>query len=85
MAIFTKFCLQAFRYKDMKIYFYDDIHLTKMAAMPIYGKNTFKILFPETSEPISDLQLRLLYGKCDSGKFLLNKQPVILKLVHIVN
>ena len=28
-------------------------HITMMAAMPIYGKKTFKIFFPGTSGPIS--------------------------------
>ena len=37
----------------MKIYKYDDGHMTKMAVMPIYGKNSQKNLFPRTSGPIS--------------------------------
>ena len=28
-------------------------HMTKMAAMPIYGKNPSKIFFAETAEPIA--------------------------------
>ena len=28
-------------------------HMTKMAAMPIYGKNPSKILFAGTTEPIA--------------------------------
>ena len=28
-------------------------HMTKMAAMPIYGKHPSKIFFPETGRPIS--------------------------------
>ena len=35
----------------MKIYYYDAGHMTKMAAMPIYGKNPSKI--SETSGLIS--------------------------------
>ena len=35
----TKFCMEAFRYKEIKIYLHDAGHMNKMAAMPIYGKN----------------------------------------------
>ena len=35
----TKFCMQAFRYKGMKIYTHDAAHMTKMAIMPIYGND----------------------------------------------
>ena len=37
----------------MKIYQYDARHMTKMAAMPIYGKVLKKIFFLGTSGPIS--------------------------------
>ena len=37
----------------MKIHKQDAGHMTKMAAMPIYGKNASKIFFPQTSRPIS--------------------------------
>ena len=30
----------------MKIHHHNASHMTKMAAMPIYGKNTLKIFFP---------------------------------------
>ena len=33
----------------MKIHQHNAGHMTKMAAMPIYGKNTLKILFPGTN------------------------------------
>ena len=36
----------------MKIYLHDAGHMTKMAAMPIYGKNTSKIFFSRTGGPI---------------------------------
>ena len=36
----------------MKIYKYDAGHMTKLAAMPIYGKNPSKIFFSGTSGPI---------------------------------
>ena len=35
----------------MKIHQYNAGHMTKMAAMPIYGKNTLKIFFPGTTGP----------------------------------
>ena len=36
----------------MKIHQHFAGHMTKMAAMPIYGKNTLKIFFPGTTEQI---------------------------------
>ena len=38
---------------EMKIYWYDAGHMTKMAASPIYGKNPSKILFSGTGWLIS--------------------------------
>ena len=37
----------------MKIYWHDAGHMTKMAAMHIYGKNPSKIFFSGTGGPIS--------------------------------
>ena len=37
----------------MKICLHDDGHKTKVAAMPIYGKKTFKIFLSDTGGPIS--------------------------------
>ena len=37
----------------MKVHLPDAGHMTKMAAMPIYGKNTLKIFFLGTSRLIS--------------------------------
>ena len=37
----------------MKIYLHYAGHMTKMAAMPIYGKNLSKIFYSGTSETIS--------------------------------
>ena len=34
----NQFFMKAFRYKEMKIWWHDACHMTKMAAMPIYGK-----------------------------------------------
>ena len=36
----------------MKIHQHFAGHMTKMAAMPIYGKNTLKIFFPGTTKQI---------------------------------
>ena len=43
VPIWTKFCMQGFRYKEMKIWWHDAGHMTKIAATPIYGKNPSKI------------------------------------------
>ena len=37
----------------MKIYQHDAGHMTKMAAMPIYGKNPSIIFFSRTGGPVS--------------------------------
>ena len=37
----------------MKMCLHDDGHMTKMAAMPTYGKNPSKIFFSGTGGPIS--------------------------------
>ena len=37
----------------MKICKHDPGHMTKMAAIPIYGKNPSKIFFSRTGRPIS--------------------------------
>ena len=34
--------MYAFGYMEMKINWHDAGHMTKMAAIPIYGKNTLK-------------------------------------------
>ena len=44
----------------MKIYLYDAGHMTKMAAMPVYGKNPLKIF--GTSEPISTKLMYVALG-----------------------
>ena len=56
----------------MKIYEYDVGHMTKMAAMPIYGKTPSKIFFSGTGGPIG-LTLTYFYGKvkfCNFGFFI---------------
>ena len=49
----TKFCILALRYLEVGICWYDAGHMTKMAAMAIYGKKPFKIFFSGTSCRIS--------------------------------
>ena len=44
VPFWTKFCMKAFRYKEMKTWWHDANHMTKMAAMSIYGKNPSKNL-----------------------------------------
>ena len=53
VLIWTKLCMKAFKYKEMKIWWHDAGHMTKMAAMPLYGKNPLKIFFSGTGRPIS--------------------------------
>ena len=45
--------MHALRYNYMKIYQYDNGHMTKMAAKHIYGKTPLKVFFPGISGPIS--------------------------------
>ena len=44
VPIWTKFCMKAFRYKEMKIWWHDAGHMIKMATTPIYGKKHSKNL-----------------------------------------
>ena len=39
-------------YKEIKIWWHDAGHMTKMAATPIYGKNLLNIFFSGTGGPI---------------------------------
>ena len=41
--------MKACRDKEIKIHQHNAGRMTKMAAMPIYGKNTLKIFFPGTT------------------------------------
>ena len=70
----------------MKIYSHDAGHMTKMAAMPIYGKNPSKIFFPGTGGPISTklgiwhrISGELLQDQWSSGSELL--QPMTWNLL----
>ena len=51
------------------------VHMTKMAAMPIYGKNPSKIFFSETGGPISKkLGMKHLWLKYNN--VYINHDPV---------
>ena len=52
VPIWIKFFMKIFRYKEMKIWWHDAGHMTKMAATPIYGKNPSKLFFSWTGRPI---------------------------------
>ena len=52
-SFWTKFCMNAFRYKEIKIHENDAVHMTKMAITSIYGKNPSKIFFSQTGGLIS--------------------------------
>ena len=43
----------SFQVQGNEFFWHDAGHMTKMAAMPIYGKNLSKIFFSETGGPIS--------------------------------
>ena len=53
VPIWTLLCMQAFRYKEMKIWRNVAGHMTKMAATPIHVINPSKIFFSGTCGPIS--------------------------------
>ena len=53
VSFWTKLRKKAFRYKEMKIWWHDAGHMTKMAATPLYSKNSSKIFFSGTCWPIS--------------------------------
>ena len=53
MPIWTKLCMKAFRYKEMKIWWHNAGHMTKMATMLICGKNPSKIFISGTGRLIS--------------------------------
>ena len=53
VPIWTKFCMKAFRCKEMKIWWHVAGHMTKMATTPIYGKSPSKIFFSGSGRLIS--------------------------------
>ena len=52
------------------------VHMTKMAAMPIYGKNTSKIFFSESGEPISK-KLGMKHQWLKHYNVYINHDPVV--------
>ena len=48
----AKFCVEPPWERGTKVYINGPGHMTKMAAMPIYGKNPSKIFFSRTGGPI---------------------------------
>ena len=51
-------------------------HMTKMAAMPIYGKNTSKIFFSRTGGPISK-KLGMKHRLLKYYNVYINHDPVV--------
>ena len=49
VAIWTKFFMKAFRYKETKIWWHDAGHMTKMASTPIYCKTLQKSSSPDSA------------------------------------
>ena len=52
------------------------VHMTKMAAMPIYGKNTSKIFFSESGGPISK-KLDMKHQWLKYYNVYINHDPVV--------
>ena len=51
-------------------------HMTKMAAMPIYGKNPLKIFFSGTSRPITK-KLGMKHRRLKYYNVYINHDPVV--------
>ena len=60
----------------MKIHQHNAGHMTKMTAMPIYGKNTLKIFFPGTTGPIF-MKLSMKYQLPQAIIICANYVPVL--------
>ena len=60
----------------MYIYKYYLVHMTKMAAMPIYGKNPSKIFFSESGGPISK-KLGMKHQWLKYYNVYINHDPVV--------
>ena len=56
--------------------------MTKMAAMPIYGKNPSKIFFPETTGPIL-LKLCMKYDPGLTLTYFMARSNFKLRLLYI--
>ena len=60
--------------KLIKIYTKYFGHMTKMAAMPIYGKNLLKIFFFRTRRPVT-LRLGIWHWRCRAYQVCSNDDP----------
>ena len=60
--------------KSAKIYTKYFGHMTKMAAMPIYGKNLLKIFYSRTRRPVT-LRLGMKYWGCGAYQVCSNDDP----------
>ena len=60
--------------KSAKIYTKYFGHMTKTAAMPIYGKNLLKIFSSRTRRPVT-LRLGMLYLGCGAYQVCSNDDP----------
>ena len=49
-------------------------HMTKMAAMPIYGKNPLKVFFSRTRRPMT-LGLGMKHQRCGAYQVCTNDDP----------
>ena len=58
------------------MYINDQVHMTKMAAMPIYGKNPSKIVFSESGGTISK-KLGMKHQWLKYYKVYINHEPVV--------
>ena len=62
--------------KSAKIYTNYFGHMTKMAAMPIYGKNLLKIFFSRTRRPVT-LRLGMEHWGCGAYQVCSNDDPML--------
>ena len=62
----AKFCMSAIRYMKMKIYKHDAGHMTKMAAMQLFGKNLQKSSSPEPAGPFPLHFVCSIWDSCSS-------------------
>ena len=53
------------------------VHMTKMAAMPIYGKNTSKIFFSKTNRQLISMKLGMKHRWLKYYNVYINHDPVI--------
>ena len=61
---------------EINVYISYLVHMTKMAAMPIYGKNPSKIFFSESGGPISK-KLGMKHQWLKYHNVYINHDPVV--------